>query len=615
MKVQEIYARHIANECCENLYEPSVETDSETVLKPCIVPNSQETYTGPNFFPGEPHEVNPDKFSFDPTCPREETYPRYRDGDEFNANDTYPIKGNGVYPSIDTCVTTPPPPGVTREQLCGDPSGPPTPRNFPPIYACEGGHQDFYNLGSNGYISHGYHAGYYDRCYEFDNRDINYPKCASHRTLVNVPGFGDRCLKLNENTPPEPSIVVFPSDVVKSKKSVTLDGSRSSDPDRGDSISSYTWNQTGGPPVALSFTRSAITSFTAPVVDTTTVLTFELSVVDTHGGLGIASKSITVQPSRPPIANSGPDQIGKKEGDLIQLDGSGSKDPDPGDEIIYSWEQIGGSQVKDLRGTDGSNPTFVMPKMDPINSNPVKFKLTVKDLDGQTNTDEVEIKYGCPVDVYMDAFIPYAKVKTPDPTAVHSYYPYRPYHAYGGDNHMEPIKKGSARIWYTVEVDLCKPENPLIDKKHGVGLSKAYYYTKDKYGRITGEAFDSKYGDTSSLKEQISVIQGQIPKVNVHITASAPIPFGLMPPTVDLDINIQLNRIGSNVVYAISGTHDGFPDYSIFIGDKNVYFHDVVKAGTSPLISLPSLYINQWNVRENCGSCIDTVPLDKAYSP
>ncbi|MGD0167940.1 MAG: PIG-L family deacetylase, partial [Gaiellaceae bacterium] len=121
---------------------------------------------------------------------------------------------------------------------------------------------------------------------------------------------------------------------VKTGATVTLDGSLSSDPDIGDTLS-YAWTQTGGPSVTLTGATTAKPTFTAPA--SATSLTFKLTVSD--GTLNdSASVTITV-PDRPPVANAGPDQNNVKTGATVTLDGNKSSDPDSGDTLSYAWTQ------------------------------------------------------------------------------------------------------------------------------------------------------------------------------------------------------------------------------------------------------------------------------------
>jgi choice-of-anchor B domain-containing protein len=87
-----------------------------------------------------------------------------------------------------------------------------------------------------------------------------------------------------------PNAIAGSSQVRASGQTVTLDGSQSNDAD-GDSLE-YAWAQTSGPGVTLSNAGSAIAQFTAPAVDSDTMLQFRLSVTD-PGGLGDTS-TVTV---------------------------------------------------------------------------------------------------------------------------------------------------------------------------------------------------------------------------------------------------------------------------------------------------------------------------------
>jgi len=83
---------------------------------------------------------------------------------------------------------------------------------------------------------------------------------------------------------------------------VTLDGSSSTDPD-GDTIS-FHWNQTEGPPVALSDDTAVNPMFNATLHG---VLKFILTVVDTSNETDVADVYITVQKKTDETDNGNPD--------------------------------------------------------------------------------------------------------------------------------------------------------------------------------------------------------------------------------------------------------------------------------------------------------------------
>jgi hypothetical protein len=77
---------------------------------------------------------------------------------------------------------------------------------------------------------------------------------------------------------------------------VTLDGTGSSDPDSGDTIT-YAWTQTAGTAVGLSSATAAKPTFTAPATLNGDTLTFSLVVTDNHGSSSAADTvNVTILP-------------------------------------------------------------------------------------------------------------------------------------------------------------------------------------------------------------------------------------------------------------------------------------------------------------------------------
>lgn len=89
-----------------------------------------------------------------------------------------------------------------------------------------------------------------------------------------------------------PNAIAGANQTVASGAQVSLDGSGSNDPD-GDALS-YQWTQLSGPPVTLANATAATATFTAPSVNSDSLLRFELTVSD---GLlqNSAETSVTVQ--------------------------------------------------------------------------------------------------------------------------------------------------------------------------------------------------------------------------------------------------------------------------------------------------------------------------------
>ncbi|EJL23950.1 DUF3238 domain-containing protein [Novosphingobium sp. AP12] len=66
-------------------------------------------------------------------------------------------------------------------------------------------------------------------------------------------------------------------------------------------------------------------------------------------------------------------------------------------------------------------------------------------------------------------------------------------------------------------------------------------------------------------------------------------PLLALAPAIDADIIVGLRKAGTKVQFAVSGAHDGFPNYTLSIGGKTVYSWDCVTHGETPSALKPPM--------------------------
>ena len=133
-------------------------------------------------------------------------------------------------------------------------------------------------------------------------------------------------------------------------------------------------------------------SFTAPMVATSEVLLFRLTVTDDDGAVGSDTVTVTVNnvpchhhQIRYRLLMRALDQI-VDEGATVNLVGVGA-DSD-GTIAAYSWQQVSGPSVA-ITNADMANASFTAPMVGAIQDQ--VFRLTVTDDDGATGSDTVTV--------------------------------------------------------------------------------------------------------------------------------------------------------------------------------------------------------------------------------
>jgi hypothetical protein len=166
----------------------------------------------------------------------------------------------------------------------------------------------------------------------------------------------------------------------------TLNGSGSSDADG--TITNYTWTWISGPaPYAFANAAASSTAVNNLVQGT---YVFRLTIRDDDGATATDDVTVTVNaatppPNRAPIANAGNNITITLPVNSITLNGSGSSDAD-GTITTYTWSWISGPASYAF-----SNATAVSTTVNDLVQGVYTFRLTVRDDDGATATDDVTV--------------------------------------------------------------------------------------------------------------------------------------------------------------------------------------------------------------------------------
>ena len=168
--------------------------------------------------------------------------------------------------------------------------------------------------------------------------------------------------------------------------SVSLDGSASFDDNTATESLLYAWSFTTLPAGSAAVLVDATTATPTFIADVAGTYTVELVVTD-EAGLDSSPDEVEISSDNmPPTANAGSDQL-VITGDTVDLDGSGSNDPDM-DPLTFSWsfssKPVGSNAT--LSGGDTATPNFVADV-----EGLYEITLVVSDFIGPGTPDTVEI--------------------------------------------------------------------------------------------------------------------------------------------------------------------------------------------------------------------------------
>lgn len=191
-------------------------------------------------------------------------------------------------------------------------------------------------------------------------------------------------IKVNDNN--RPIVTLTPSATeVKEGASISINAT-AVDADTSDTLT-YSWAQTSGTAATLTGETTASLSVTAPLLDSSEVLEFTLTVNDGTDDV-VSTVSITVNNNSLPTVNLTPSATEVKEGEAVSINAI-AVDTDSSDVLTYSWTQTSGNTVT-LTGANSASLSFTAPQVSATET--LTFALTVNDgMDEVVSTVSIKV--------------------------------------------------------------------------------------------------------------------------------------------------------------------------------------------------------------------------------
>ncbi len=186
---------------------------------------------------------------------------------------------------------------------------------------------------------------------------------------------------IGDNQPP--MVEAGADQIVLPMAQVSLQGDAT---DADGTIAEYRWAQVSGPPVTLSSTTTAASTFVAPATLRPVTMVFLFTAIDDEGAPASDYVSITARPPNlPPTLHVGAD-LWVVAGSTVTVTGI-AEDRD-GAIARWSWQQLDGPMVA-LGGVSTASVTFVAPAI--MVETTLRLEATVWDDEGATAVDELVV--------------------------------------------------------------------------------------------------------------------------------------------------------------------------------------------------------------------------------
>jgi hypothetical protein len=187
---------------------------------------------------------------------------------------------------------------------------------------------------------------------------------------------------------------------------------------------------------------------------------------------------------------------------------------------------------------------------------------------------------------------------------------------FDGDNRGFSYDQGTSRADIWIDVDNSPiATRPINLKRMEFGQTRRY--DKTKIVDVAGKPFWWKeirrnpFLNTEDVPDAIATAEvnaetmrvtgtieqgafGIIPNIRVKLHTQGKNPLEPLAPPFNCDLDVLISATGTPLIsYSISGAHDGFPAYELYISQRPVYFFDPVTQNTNPLnLFIQNIIIN-----------------------